>query len=57
MNQEARKIKSFTDLNVWREGHKLVLLIYKITAKFPKEEIFGLEIIAKPSFVIPAGFD
>ena len=36
------KIKSFTDLQVWQEGHKLVLLIYKVTKKFPKEELFGL---------------
>jgi len=42
MNQESRKIKSFTDLNAWKEGHKMVLEIYKITQKFPKEEIFGL---------------
>ena len=42
MNQESEKIKSFTDLNAWKEGHKLVLEIYKITQKFPKEEIFGL---------------
>ena len=36
------KIKSFTDLIAWQEGHKLVLLIYSITKKFPKEELFGL---------------
>lgn len=36
------KIKSFTDLLAWREAHKLVILIYEITKKFPKEEIFGL---------------
>lgn len=36
------KIKSFTDLLCWREGHKLVLMIYKITDKFPNKEIFGL---------------
>jgi len=36
------KIKSFTDLNAWKEGHKLVLMIYEITKKFPKDEIFGL---------------
>lgn len=36
------KIKSFTDLNTWKEGHTLVLEIYKITQKFPKEECFGL---------------
>lgn len=48
MNYEVRsmnngtKIKSFTDLNAWKYGHKLVLAIYKITKKFPKDEIFGI---------------
>jgi len=42
MNQESRKIKSFTDLNAWKEGHKLVLDVYRITKNFPKEEQFGL---------------
>lgn len=43
-NNEARikKIKSFTDLVVWQEAHKLVVDIYKITLDFPKTEIFGL---------------
>jgi four helix bundle protein len=36
------KIKKFTDLIVWKEGHRLVLLTYSLTKKFPKEEIFGL---------------
>lgn len=36
------KIKSFTDLEAWKEGHKLVLLIYVAVKKFPKEEMFGL---------------
>lgn len=36
------KIKSFTDLNAWREGHKLLLIIYKETENFPSKEIFGL---------------
>lgn len=38
----GNKIKSFTDLNAWKEGHKLVLMIYEITKKFPKDEMFGL---------------
>ena len=29
-------IKNFTELRVWKEAHSLVLLIYKITKKFPK---------------------
>ena len=36
------KIRSFTDLNAWREGHKLVLAVYKLTEKFPKKETFSL---------------
>ena len=36
------KIHSFTDLNAWKQGHELVLYIYKVTKNFPKEELFGL---------------
>lgn len=36
------QINKFTDLEVWKEGHKLTLLIYKITQKFPKSELYGL---------------
>jgi four helix bundle protein len=36
------KIKSFTDLTAWREGHKFVLLIYRAVEKFPSGEKFGL---------------
>jgi len=39
---ETLKIKSFTDLITWQEGHKLVLLIYKTTDKFPQKEIYAL---------------
>jgi four helix bundle protein len=36
------KIKKFTDLLAWQEGHKLILLVYKLTKNFPKQEIFIL---------------
>lgn len=44
MNQEMERgpIKSFTDLDAWKEGHKLVLMVYSTTKSFPKEERFGL---------------
>lgn len=42
MNDDENKIKNFTDLNAWKESHKLTLMIYKATKDFPKEEIFGL---------------
>lgn len=32
------KIKSFTDLEAWKEAHKLVLSIYKIVKDFPRIE-------------------
>jgi len=45
MNNEFRimkPLKSFRELNAWKEGHKLVLQIYKATKTFPKEEMFCL---------------
>jgi four helix bundle protein len=39
----GEKIQSFTSLNAWRNGHGLVLSIYKTTKNFPKEELFGLK--------------
>ena len=35
-------IKSFTDLNAWKESHSLVISIYQVTKSFPREELFGL---------------
>lgn len=32
----------FTDLDAWKEAHLLTLLIYDLTRKFPKEELYGL---------------
>ena len=36
-----KKIKSFTDLHVWQKSHTLVLEIYVLSKKFPKDELFG----------------
>ncbi|MGB2787023.1 MAG: four helix bundle protein [Candidatus Saccharimonadaceae bacterium] len=35
-------IKSFTDLAAWQKSHGLVVMIYKATQGFPKEEVFAL---------------
>lgn len=35
-------IQSFTGLHAWQEAHKLVVMVYKLTKQFPKEEIFGI---------------
>lgn len=39
---DNQKIKTFTDLKVWQEGHELVILVYKITKDFPKDELYSL---------------
>ena len=42
MNENDNKIRSFTDLNAWKQSHDLVLETYRITNNFPKTEIFVL---------------
>ena len=36
------KVKSFEDLTVWQEAHKLTLEVYKLTARFPGVEKYGI---------------
>lgn len=36
------EIKTFSDLIAWKEAYKLVLLVYKVTDKFPKKEDYAL---------------
>jgi hypothetical protein len=38
-------VRTFRDLNVWRKAHNLVLEIYKITMKFPREEKYGNDLL------------
>jgi four helix bundle protein len=35
-------MQDFKNLKVWKKSHELTLKIYKITALFPREEIYGL---------------
>jgi four helix bundle protein len=39
---ESAKIREFTDLKTWQEGHKLVVLIYNATKNFPKDELYSI---------------
>ncbi len=49
------KSKSFKELIVWQKAHKFVLEVYKITKKFPKEELFCLTAqFRKAAVSIPA---
>ncbi len=36
------KVQKFYDLETWKIAHQFVLEIYKITKKFPKDELYGL---------------
>lgn len=35
-------MRNFRNLSVWEKSHNLTLAIYKTTATFPKEELYGL---------------
>jgi len=35
-------LKNYKELKVWQKSYDLCLEIYRITAKFPKEELYGL---------------
>jgi len=36
-------IKKFEELLVWQKSHQFVLMVYKLTDKFPRSEEFGLK--------------
>ena len=35
-------MKDFRKLEVWEKSHRLTLEVYKATATFPKDELYGL---------------
>ena len=39
---EPGAAKSFQDLIVWQKSHALALRIYRVTARYPKTELYGL---------------
>ena len=48
-------MKDFRELKVWEKGHHLALAVYKVTAKFPRDELYGLTSQIRRSCVsIPA---
>ncbi len=44
-------LKNYKELNVWKKSYELCLKIYRITAKFPNEEKYGLTSQIRRSFV------
>ena len=39
---EIKTMKTHKDLDIWKRGIEFVENIYKATANFPKEELYGL---------------
>ncbi|HEY6990592.1 MAG TPA: four helix bundle protein [Bryobacteraceae bacterium] len=35
-------MKDFRELKVWQKAHQLTLAVYRITADFPRHELYGL---------------
>ena len=35
-------MRDFRQLKVWEKGHRLTLAVYEATARFPREELYGL---------------
>lgn len=48
-------LKTHRDLDVWKEGIELVIKVYEVVQKFPKEEKFALaEQIKRSAISIPS---
>jgi four helix bundle protein len=48
-------MKDFKKFKIWQKSHYLTLSVYKITQRFPKEELYGLTSqIRRASSSIPA---
>lgn len=48
-------MQNFKTLKVWEKGHQLTLAVYRATARFPKDELYGLTSqIRRSSASIPA---
>jgi len=39
---DRKPAEKFEDLIVWQKAHQVVLRVYRLTASYPKSELFGL---------------
>ena len=47
--------KSFRDLGVWQKAHEFVLGMYRLTARFPQNETYGLTAqMRRAAIAVPA---
>ncbi len=42
MTQNHKPVRSFRDLEVWQRSMELTVMVYRLTQKFPREEMFGI---------------
>jgi four helix bundle protein len=48
-------MQNFRNLKVWHKSHELTVLVYRLTAAFPKHELFGITSqLRRASSSIPA---
>lgn len=40
--ESSEMLKNYKELSVWQKSYKLCLHIYKVTKRFPKDEMYGL---------------
>lgn len=51
----SSSVRSHRDLIIWQRGIELVLAVYEVTAKFPKEELLGFTAdLRRAAVAIPA---
>jgi four helix bundle protein len=52
---DRTKAATFRDLIVWQKAHEFVIGVYRMTSKFPKEEVYGLtQQLRRAAVSIPA---
>jgi four helix bundle protein len=55
LNARRLEMKDFRELKVWEKSHRLALAVYKATARFPKDELYGLTSqLRRSSVSVPA---
>ena len=42
VKDSSEMLRDYKELNVWQKSYKLCLHIYKVTKRFPRDEMYGL---------------